>query len=62
MTIRLDVSRETAVALCTRCPDWRELRASRAAAWAAGAQHEAAAHPGDRQAYQALTMLQRRMR
>lgn len=44
MVIRLDRSRETVVVLCSSCPAWRSLQTDLAAAWVAGASHEASVH------------------
>lgn len=62
MTIRLDVSQETVVVLCSSCgPVALIAKPDRAAGWSAGATHESACS-GTRQAAMALTMLQRRQR
>lgn len=63
MTIRLDATAQTVLALCTHCPAWHAgPYGSRAAGWAAGAAHDDAVHPANRQASDALAKLRQRAR
>lgn len=63
MTIRLDATANTVVVTCTHCPgSWHALRLDRAGGWAAGAAHDAAVHPGNRQASDTLAKIRAKQR
>lgn len=53
MTIRVDFTQHSCVAVCT-C-GWRALAGDRTGAWRLSRDHERRAHPGERQAEYALT-------
>lgn len=44
MSTRLDHSPTGVLALCSRCPSWREWRPTTTAAWSAGLSHARAVH------------------
>jgi len=60
VTIRLDRSASSVLAVCSSCPSWSALRGDDVGAWAAGADHERRVHPGSSQAANGLTMSRRR--
>lgn len=60
MAIKLDFTQETVVVICDKCPSFRALRLGRTAAWAAAAEHERAAHEGEKQATLAYGMARQR--
>ncbi len=41
---KLDFTTHSVVVTCSLCPCWRELRATREAAWLAARSHESAVH------------------
>jgi uncharacterized protein YraI len=60
--IKLDHTQVSTVATCTECSSWCQVRSSKTAAWAAGADHQANVHPGSDQAAAALHASQRKAR
>lgn len=52
MSIRVDFTQHSCVAVCT-C-GWRALAGDRTEAWRLSRAHEQRAHPGERQAHRAL--------
>lgn len=60
MAIRLDFTSISVVVVCDACPEWRALRGSRIAAWAAARDHEKEAHEGQRQASLAYGLAKRK--
>jgi hypothetical protein len=60
MAIKLDFTNESVVVVCDKCPGFRALRIGRTAAWGAAADHERAAHEGEKQATLAHGMSRQR--
>lgn len=60
--IRLDVSDESIVVTCQRCPWWSSFAWTRLAAWESAAGHELRVHPGDTTARNALDQIRHRTR
>jgi len=60
MAIKLDFTSESVVIVCDKCPSYRAVRVGRVPAWAAAADHERAAHDGEKQATLAYGMARMR--